>query len=177
MDLPSTLFADLEHLKNAFWSLQTIKLWLLPSCRPARWIFVHYCCRRSMPWLYQSSVSWGGWKNVRLSGVQILESQLYQLLRGRCRLILRRLRDEVAAQRAPELVDAAVANGYEPIDLEIGGEKVLGFRTQVPLHSDFWILSTRNLNFLDSWLTLQCNASINHSVMLRSKETPRRLCS
>ena len=49
----------------------------------------------------------------------------------------RRLRDEVAAQKAPELVDVAGANGYEPIDLEIGGEKVLGFRTQVPLHSDF----------------------------------------
>ena len=70
--------------------------------------------------------------------VQILESQLYPTLEGALQVdSSRRLRDEVAAQRAPELVDVAVANGYEPIDLEIGGEKVLAFRTQVPLHSDF----------------------------------------
>ena len=70
--------------------------------------------------------------------VRILESQLYPTLEGALQVdSSRRLRDEVAAQTAPGLVDAAVANGYEPINFEIGGENVLAFRTQVPLHSDF----------------------------------------
>ena len=70
--------------------------------------------------------------------VQILESQLYPTLEGALQVdSSRKLRDEVAAQKAPELVDVAVANGYELIDLEIGGNKILAFRTQVPLHSDF----------------------------------------
>ena len=65
--------------------------------------------------------------------VQILESQLYPTFEGALQVdSSRRLRDDTA-QRAPELVDVAVANGYEPIDLEIGGEKALGFRTQVLL--------------------------------------------
>ena len=70
--------------------------------------------------------------------VQILESQLYPTLEGALQVdSSRRLRHEVAAQRAPELADVAVANGYEPMNLEIGAENVLAFRTQVPLHSDF----------------------------------------
>jgi len=70
--------------------------------------------------------------------IQILESQLYPTLDGALQVdSSRRLRNDVAAERAPGLVDIAVSNGYEPTDLEIGGEKVLAFRTQVPLHSDF----------------------------------------
>lgn len=70
--------------------------------------------------------------------IEILESQLYPTLDGALQIdSSRRLRNEVAAQRDPALVKAAVANGYEPMDIEIGGEKILAFRTQVPLHSDF----------------------------------------
>ena len=70
--------------------------------------------------------------------VEILESQLYPTLDGALQVdSSRRLRNEVAAQRDPALADAAVTNGYEPMDIEIAGEKILAFRTQVPLHSDF----------------------------------------
>jgi hypothetical protein len=70
--------------------------------------------------------------------IEILESQLYPTLDGALQVdSSRRLRNEVAAQRDPALVKAAVASGYEPMDIEIGGEKILAFRTQVPLHSDF----------------------------------------
>ena len=70
--------------------------------------------------------------------VEILESQLYPTLDGALQVdSSRRLRNEVAAQKEPELVKAAVSNGFEPVDMEIRGEKILAFRTQVPLHSDF----------------------------------------
>ncbi|MDA7501450.1 hypothetical protein N8478_00820 [bacterium] len=73
-----------------------------------------------------------------LQDVDILKNQLYPTLDGALQVDSSRLlRKEVAVQREPDLVEAAVTNGYAPVDLEIGGEKVLAFRTQVPLHSDF----------------------------------------
>lgn len=70
--------------------------------------------------------------------VEILKNQLYPTLDGALQVDSSRLlRPEVAVQREPELVEVAVTNGYAPVDLEIGGEQVLAFRTQVPLHSDF----------------------------------------
>ena len=77
-------------------------------------------------------------RSFEAQDVQILQSQLYPTLDGTLQVeSTRRLRDDQASQREPELVEAAFTNGYEPIELEIGGEDVLAFRTQVPLHSDF----------------------------------------
>ncbi len=70
--------------------------------------------------------------------IEILANQLYPTMDGALQVdSSRRLRDEVAAERDPELVEAAVKIGYEPVDMEIRGERILAFRTQIPLHSDF----------------------------------------
>ncbi len=70
--------------------------------------------------------------------IEILGNQLYPTMDGALLVdSSQRLRNEVAAERDPELVRAAVTSGYEPVDMEIGGDRILAFRTQIPLHSDF----------------------------------------
>jgi hypothetical protein len=70
--------------------------------------------------------------------VEILAQQLYPNLQGAVKLdSMRKLRDQEALGRQPELVSAAVAKGYEAIDLGVQGDSFLAFRTAIPLHSDF----------------------------------------
>lgn len=70
--------------------------------------------------------------------VEILSDQLYPSLDGALQLdSVRRVSEQEALERHPVLSTVAVEKGYQPIDLEIGGEKTLAFRIPVPLHSDF----------------------------------------
>ena len=135
---PLTLFADLEHQKTRPYLCRRSSFGLTHHVATGEFLIPLSVAGEACPGFTNHQSREVVERTFDGQDVQILESQLYPTLEGALQVdSSRRLRDEVAAQRAPELVDVAVANGYEPIDLEIGGEKVLGFRTQVPLHSDF----------------------------------------
>jgi hypothetical protein len=70
--------------------------------------------------------------------IGILAQQFYPNLQGAVRLdAVRRLRDQEAVAQHPALATVASGRGYQPIELEIGREKVFALRTDIPLHSDF----------------------------------------